>query len=422
MAPRAAGKRVVLGVAGGIAAYKAVEVCRRLVEAGVHVVPVLTDDALRFVGEATFSALASERCHHSLWDDAEAIPHVRLGQVAELIVVAPATASFIGSYAGGIADGLLLATVLATRAPVLVCPAMHAEMWEHPAIQENLSILVRRGVQVIPPDEGRLAGGDVGAGRMAEPAEIVGAVLGLLEADGQVVVKRHRDLVGRRVLVSAGGTREPIDPVRFIGNRSSGKQGHAIAEAASERGAQVVLVTATREPGPPGTTVVRVDTAAEMETELLARATEADVVVMAAAVADFRPKAPSGRKLSRSEGLPEIVLEPTPDILTELGRRRREGQVLVGFAAETHEVAQRAAAKLAAKGADVIVANDVSTPGAGFDHDTNAVTILAADGSSKETALVSKREVADAVLDTVVERLPDHDPPAGGDRNPRRDP
>ncbi|MGD0254119.1 MAG: bifunctional phosphopantothenoylcysteine decarboxylase/phosphopantothenate--cysteine ligase CoaBC [Acidimicrobiales bacterium] len=421
MAPRVAGKRVVLGVTGGIAAYKAVEVCRRLVDAGVHVMPVLTDDALRFVGEATFSALASERCRHSLWDDAEAIPHIRLGQVADLIVVVPATARFIGSYAGGIADGLLLATVLATRAPVVVCPAMHTEMWEHLAVQENLSILVRRGVQVVPPDEGRLAGGDVGAGRMAEPAEIVHAVLGMLEVGPRAVARRHKDLVGRRVLVSAGGTREPIDPVRFIGNRSSGKQGHAIADAASERGAQVVLVTATAKPGPPGATVVRVDTAAEMQEALLEHATDADVVVMAAAVADFRPKAPSGRKLSRSEGLHEIVFEPTPDILAELGRRRREGQVLVGFAAETHEVAQRAAAKLSAKRADLIVANDVSVPGAGFDHDTNAVTILAVDGSSRQVPLASKREVADAVLDIVVDRLLDHDAPAGGDRDPRSD-
>ena len=421
MAPRAAGKRVVLGVTGGVAAYKAVEVCRRLVDEGAYVVPVLTDDALRFVGEATFSALASERCHYSLWDDAEAIPHVRLGLSAELIVVVPATARFIGCYASGIADGLLLATVLATRAPVVVCPAMHTEMWEHAALQENLSILVRRGVHVVSPDEGRLAGGDVGAGRMAEPADIVDAVLTLLEGDSRAVARRCRDLMGRRVLVSAGGTREPIDPVRFVGNRSSGKQGHAIADAASERGAQVVLVTATASPGPPGATVVRVDTAAEMEEALLEHAKDADVVVMAAAVADFRPKVPSGRKLSRSEGLPEIVFEPTPDILAELSLRRRKGQVLVGFAAETHEVTQRAAAKLAAKGADLIVANDVSMPGAGFDQDTNAVTILAVDGTSREIPLVSKREVADAVLDTVVGLL-DHDSSAGGDQNPRRDP
>ncbi|MGA2036664.1 MAG: bifunctional phosphopantothenoylcysteine decarboxylase/phosphopantothenate--cysteine ligase CoaBC [Acidimicrobiales bacterium] len=421
MTPRAAGKKVVLGVTGGIAAYKAVEVCRRLVDAGVHVVPVLTDDALRFVGEVTFSALASERCRHSLWDDAEAIPHIRLGQSADLIVVAPATAKFIGCYAGGIADGLLVATVLATRAPVVLCPAMHTEMWEHPAVQENLSTLVGRGVHVVPPAEGRLAGGDVGAGRMAEPADVVDAVLAVLEIRPRGGARRGRDLVGRRVLVSAGGTREPLDPVRFIGNRSSGKQGHAIADAASERGAEVVLVTTTGQSGPPGATVLRVDTAAEMERALLEQANEADVVVMAAAVADFRPKAPSSRKLARSEGLPEIVLEPTPDILAALGGRRREGQVLVGFAAETHEVVPRAAAKLSAKGADFIVANDVSAPGAGFDHDTNAVMILGADGSRKEVPLVSKGEVADAVLDTVVERLRDHSRSTGGGTDSRSD-
>jgi len=422
MAPRATGKKVVLGVTGGIAAYKAVEVCRRLVDAGAHVVPVLTEDALRFVGEVTFSALASERCRHSLFDDADPIPHTHLGQSADLVVVAPATARLIGSYAAGISDGLLTATLLATRADVVICPAMHTEMWEHPAVQENLSTLVRRGVHVVAPAEGRLAGGDVGTGRMAEPSQIVDAVLDLLDSSGELRARREADLDGLRVLVSAGGTREPLDPVRFIGNRSSGKQGHALADAASERGADVVLVTTTPRPGPPGATVVRVETAAEMESALLERAKDADVIVMAAAVADFRPKASSAKKLSRSEGLPEILLEPTPDILAELGRRRREGQVLVGFAAETHDVAARAGAKLRAKGVDLIVANDVSAPGAGFDHDTNAVTILLDDGSSSEVPLASKGEVAHAVLDTVVDRLRDHGRSGRGGRNPRSDP
>jgi phosphopantothenoylcysteine decarboxylase/phosphopantothenate--cysteine ligase len=282
---------------------------------------------------------------------------------------------------------------------------MHSEMWEHPAVQDNVSALVGRGVHVVQPSEGRLAGGDIGTGRMAEPADIVDAVMAVLQAHPRAAVGLGRDLEGKRVLVSAGGTREPIDPVRFIGNRSSGKQGHAVAEVASERGAQVVLVTTTGLPGPPGATVVQVDTAAEMEAALLEQAGKADVVVMAAAVADFRPKEPPARKLARSEGLPEIVLEPTPDILAGLSRRRHEGQVLVGFAAETHELARRAAAKLAAKGVDLIVANDVSLPGAGFDHDTNAVTILGADGERREVALTSKREVANAVLDTVVQHL-----------------
>jgi phosphopantothenoylcysteine decarboxylase/phosphopantothenate--cysteine ligase len=244
-----------------------------------------------------------------------------------------------------------------------------------------------------------LAGGDVGAGRLAEPAEIVATVLRLLGPG---------DLAGRRVVVSAGGTREPIDPVRVITNRSSGKQGHALAEAAAARQAEVVLVTTTDRPVPPGIRVVRVDTAAEMETAMTAEAARADVVVMAAAVADFRPKAAARSKLAKADGVPEIVLEPTPDILSGLGRTRRPGQVLVGFAAETDEVLDRAAAKLARKGVDLMVANDVSAAGVGFDHDTNAVTILGADGSRLEVPLTSKAAVADAVFDTVIARLPPH--------------
>ena len=402
------GRRIVLGVTGGIAAYKAVEVCRRLVDAGAHVIPVLTDDATRFVGEVTFSALASEPVRRSLWTEADPIPHTRLGQTADLIVVVPATARFLGTYAAGISDGLLTATVLATRAPVVVCPAMHTEMWEHPAVQENLATLTRRGVIVVEPGEGRLAGGDAGTGRLAEPADIVAAVTTVLERrPGSGSDGRGRDLQGRRLVVSAGGTREPIDPVRYISNRSSGKQGLALAQAAADRGAAVVLVTTTKDPGPPGATVVRVDTAASMEAAMLDQAAGADVVIMAAAVADFRPKAPSETKLSKADGLPEIVLEPTPDILLELGARRRPGQVLVGFAAETgaladRTLADRAVAKLVAKGVDLMVANDVSAPGVGFDHDTNAVTLLGRDGTSREVGLTTKRQVAEAVLDWVV--------------------
>jgi len=397
------GRRVVLGVTGGIAAYKAVEVCRRLVDAGAHVVPVLTDDATRFVGDVTFSALASEPVKRSLWTDPDPIPHTRLGQGADLIVVAPATARFLGSYAAGISHDLLTATVLATRAPVVVCPAMHTEMWEHAAVQENLATLVRRGVIVVAPGDGRLAGGDAGPGRLAEPADIVATVTAVLE--GGRAPGRARDLEGRRLVVSAGGTREPIDPVRFITNRSSGKQGHALAQAGADRGAEVVLVTTTREAVPVGATVVRVDTAASMEAAMLEHAARADIVVMAAAVADFRPKEPSDTKFSKADGLPELVLEPTPDILLELGARRRPGQVLVGFAAETGDPLDRAAAKLTAKGVDLMVANDVSAPGVGFDHDTNAVTVLGADGTRREVGLSSKRQVADVVLDCVVERL-----------------
>ena len=392
-----AGRHIILGVTGGIAAYKAVELCRRLVDAGAHVVPVMTEDASRFVGPVTFSALASEPVQQSLWSGPDPIPHTTLGQRADVIVVAPATARFLGCYAHGISDDLLTATVIATRAPVVVCPAMHTEMWEHPAVQDNLALLRRRGVIVVPPGEGRLAGGDIGAGRLAETDDILRAV------DGALV---PGDLVGRRVVVSAGGTREPIDAVRVITNRSSGKQGHAVADAAAARGAAVVLVTTTDRPVPTGVTVVPVDTAAAMEAAVLTHAAGADVVVMAAAVADFRPKVAAPGKLAKSEGLPDIVLEPTPDILAELGRRRRPGQVLVGFAAETADVRGRAAAKLAAKGVDLMVANDVAAEGAGFDHDTNAVTILGADGTCQEVGLTSKTAVAHAVLDAVVARLP----------------
>jgi phosphopantothenoylcysteine decarboxylase/phosphopantothenate--cysteine ligase len=396
---------VVLGVSAGIAAYKAIEVCRRLVDAGVYVAPVLTERATRFVGRATFDALASEPAQISLWDEASPIPHTRLGQRADLIVVAPATVDLLARYAGGLADDLLTTTLVASAAPVVVCPAMHTEMWEHPSVQHNLSVLRGRGVTVVPPEEGRLAGGDSGAGRLADPAVIVATVLDLLAAPGGD--SRH-DLAGVRVVVSAGGTREPIDPVRFITNRSSGKQGHALAAAAARRGAHVTLVTASVRPVSDGVVVERVETAAEMEAAMLARAGQADVVIMAAAVADFRPKVATDTKLHKADGVPDIVLEATPDILAELGRSRREGQVLVGFAAETHDVAGRAVAKLAAKGVDLMVANDVSAPGVGFDHDTNEVTIFGSDGSVTPVPLRTKDAVADAVLDRVSALLPPH--------------
>jgi phosphopantothenoylcysteine decarboxylase/phosphopantothenate--cysteine ligase len=400
---------VVLGVSAGIAAFKAVEVCRRLVDAGIHVAPVLTDRATRFVGKATFDALGSEPAQMSLWDEASPIPHTRLGQRADLIVVVPATADLLARYATGLADDLLTTTLVATAAPVVVCPAMHTEMWEHPSVQDNLAVLRARGVTVVPPAEGRLAGGDVGTGRMAEPSVIVAAVLELLG----LAAERHTDrddggdglapgdLVGVRVVVSAGGTREPIDPVRFITNRSSGKQGHALAEAAWRRGADVVLVTTTDRVVSKGVTVDRVGSAAEMEAAMLARSQTADVVIMAAAVADFRPKAAWDSKLHKVDGVPEIILEATPDILSELGRRRRKGQVLAGFAAETEQVSERAVAKLAAKGVDLMVANDVSAAGVGFDHDTNEVTIFGADGSVTGIPLRTKDAVADAILDRV---------------------
>jgi phosphopantothenoylcysteine decarboxylase/phosphopantothenate--cysteine ligase len=391
--------RVVLGVSGGIAAYKAVEVCRRLVDAGVHVMPVLTEDAQRFVGALTFSALASEPARTSLFGGPEPIPHTRLGQTADLVIVAPATAKLIGKYAAGISDDLLTATLLATRAPVLVCPAMHTEMWEHAAVQDNLATLARRGVDVLEPEAGRLAGGDVGPGRLADPERIVARALEILAsppASGRGAV-----LAGRRVLVTAGGTREPIDPVRYVGNRSSGKMGHAIADAACRQGAQVVLVTTAARPVAAGVEVVNVETADEMHDAVLERAGDSDVVVMAAAVADFRPKAIAPEKIKKGDGVPEILLEPTADILAELGARKRPGQVVVGFAAETERVQEHAAAKLAAKKVDLMVANDVSADDSGFEVDTNRALVLDAAGGVEHLPLLTK----DALADWLVERL-----------------
>jgi phosphopantothenoylcysteine decarboxylase / phosphopantothenate---cysteine ligase len=400
--PRGAGPRIVLGVCGGIAAYKAVEVCRLLVDAGAHVIPVLTSEATRFIGAVTFSALASERVQTSLWDEDSPIPHTRLGQDADLILVVPATAHLIARYAAGLADDLLTATLLATRAPVVLCPAMHTEMWEHPSVRENLATLERRGVGMVPPAVGHLAGGDSGEGRLADPAVIAAralAVAGIRGAD-------RGDLAGRHVVVSAGGTREALDPVRFLTNRSSGKQGHAVAEAAARRGASVTLVTSSARPVADDVrgTIERIDveSAADMEGALDEVCPRADVVIMAAAVADFRPKVAATRKLSKEDGVPDLVLEPTPDLLTGLVARRHPGQVIVGFAAETNDVVARGRKKLQRKGVDLLVVNDVSAPGAGFDHDTNAVTILSADGSTLEIALTSKNAVADAILDRVV--------------------
>ncbi len=394
---RSSRPRVVLGVCGGIAAYKAVEVCRLLVDAGVHVAPVLTDDAQHFVGVLTFSALASEPARTTLFGGPEPIPHTRLGQTADLIVVAPATARLLGKYAAGISDDLLSATLLATRAPVLVCPAMHTEMWEHPAVQENIATLRRRGVHVLDPEEGRLAGGDSGAGRLAAPARIAAEALVLLAGD--------HPLTGRTVVVTAGGTREAIDPVRFVGNRSSGKMGHALANVAARMGARVQLVTTANQPVDAGIEVVRVESAQEMHDAVVARFGSADAVVMAAAVADFRPKAASTQKIKKADGVPDVLLEPTTDILAALGKTKRPDQVVVGFAAETERVQEHAAAKLASKRVDLMVANDVSEPDAGFEVDTNRAILLGADGSSEATPLLTKEQLAGVVLERVVELL-----------------
>jgi len=386
------GAKVVLGVTGGIAAYKAVEVSRRLVDAGAHVSPILTEGAEKFVGRVTFDALASEKVQTTLWDETSPIPHTQLGQNADLIVVAPATARLLSDYRTGRSDDLLTATLIATRAPVLVAPAMHTEMWEHPAVQENIATLRERGVHIVDPEAGRLAGGDLGFGRLAAPASIV--------AHAERVLANN-DLAGMHVVITAGGTREAIDPVRVISNRSTGKQGYALAEAAWARGARVTLISTVDRPDPVGVSVVNVASAQDMQ-DAVGEVADADVIIMAAAVADFRPASPAAEKIKKSEGgVPAIDLERTHDFLVDLGASKPDHQTLVGFAAETQNLVENARGKLERKKLDLIVANDVSEPGAGFGHDTNKVTIIGADGVETQVALTSKRVVADAVLDAI---------------------
>ncbi len=389
-----AGKRIVLGVTGGIAAYKAVEISRRLVDAGAHVVPVMTKGAEHFLGVSTLSALASEPVKTRLWDDPESpIPHTKLGQNADLILVAPATARIIGAYAAGLSTDLLTNVLLATRAPVMICPAMHTEMWEHPAVVDNIATLRSRGVHIVGPDSGRLAGGDSGAGRLASPESIVAAVERLLSAG---------DLDGVTVVISAGGTREPIDAVRVIANRSSGKQGYAIAYEAVARGATVTLVTTVDRATPHGVTAVQVETAAQMQGAMTELAASADIVIMSAAVADFRPVLAAEHKLKKRDGIPQILLEQTPDILAGLGADKPYGQILVGFAAETDDIASNAERKLVDKHLDLVVANDVGAQDTGFQHDTNAVTLFAVGEPPVVVALADKRTIAAAIIDRIV--------------------
>jgi phosphopantothenoylcysteine decarboxylase / phosphopantothenate---cysteine ligase len=388
-----AGKRIVLGVSGGIAAYKAVEICRRLTAQGAHVTPILTEAALHFVGKATFDALASEPTITSMWSGPDPSPHTTLGKSADLILIAPATADFMARAVAGMANDVLSATLLASAAPVVFAVAMHTEMWDHPATQENLATLRRRGFHLVEPVVGALASGDFGKGRMAEPADIVAAAVALLGP---------KDLAGQRVVVSAGGTREAIDPVRFIGNRSSGKQGYAIAHAAAERGASVVIVSTVGLAAPTGATVLRVESAAEMFVAMNTAAADADIIVMAAAVADFRPSVVAASKIKKHGGAPEVILEPTVDILAGLGATKRSDQTLVGFAAETNDLRANALDKLKRKHLDLIVANDVSAEGVGFEHETNAVTIYERTGQETTVALSDKRIIANAVLDRVM--------------------
>ncbi len=386
---------IVLGVAGGVAAYKCVELTRRLVDAGYHVAPVLTPDALRFVGAATFSALSSEPARTSLFSDpVTPIPHTYLGQRADLIVVAPATAHLLARYALGLADDLLTATLLATRAPVLVCPAMHTEMWEQASVQENVATLRRRGVMILGPATGRLAGGDEGAGRLVEPEEIA-------ELVGRILHGYRGPLSGRTVLVTAGGTREPIDPVRVIANRSSGRQGTALAVVAARLGATVTLVTTSDLALAPDVArtieVVRVDTAAQLFEATTSRAPACDVVIMAAAVADFTVD-PAPVKLKRRRGVPSLELVATADVVDALVAARRPGQVIVAFAAETTDALANGLTKLKEKKVDLLVVNDVTAPGAGFEHDTNEVTLLASEETPERVSQRSKEAIAEAIL------------------------
>ncbi|MER7919203.1 MULTISPECIES: bifunctional phosphopantothenoylcysteine decarboxylase/phosphopantothenate--cysteine ligase CoaBC [unclassified Streptomyces] len=395
--------RVVLGVSGGIAAYKACELLRRFTESGHDVRVVPTASALRFVGAATFSALSGNPVATDVWDSVHEVPHVRIGQHADLVVVAPATADMLAKAAHGLADDLLTNTLLTARCPVVFAPAMHTEMWEHPATQENVATLRRRGAVVVEPAVGRLTGVDTGKGRLPDPGEIFEVCRRVLARGVQ-----EPDLRGRHVVVSAGGTREPLDPVRFLGNRSSGKQGYALARTAAARGARVTLIEAnTHLPDPAGVDVVRAGTAVQLREAVLKAAADADAVVMAAAVADFRPAAYATGKIKKKDGKePEpIVLVRNPDILAEVSAERaRAGQVIVGFAAETDDVLANGRAKLARKGCDLLVVNEVGERKT-FGSEENEAVVLGADGSENPVPHGPKEALADIVWDLVVDRL-----------------
>ncbi len=441
-------RRIVIGVTGGIAAYKAPLVVRRLVKAGARVDVVLTRGGAHFVGAATFAGLTGRAVRQEVWDDIEHETHVALARHADVVAVYPATAHTMARAATGMADDLLTTTLVATTAPVVMAPAMHTEMWQHPATRANARTLEARGVILVGPDEGALMGGDSGAGRAVEPDVFVAAVVRALGADrtrhgqvdeggvdevddresglavvrdshlsgpreesGQQPVDEPVDgsLAGRHVVVTAGGTREPLDPVRYLGNRSTGRMGVAIAAAAARRGARVDLVIAPSDLATPaGVNRVDVTTARDMHAAVLAR-TDADVVVKAAAVADFRPARVASDKIKKADGTPHLELVPNPDILADLGERRADGRggptVLVGFAAETTDVEANGRAKLDRKQADLLVVNDVTADGAGFGHDTNEVVVLGADGSRLDIALTTKDEVAERLLDLVGDRL-----------------
>lgn len=408
--------RVVLGVAGGIAAYKACSVLRSLTESGCDVRVVPTEAALRFVGATTWEALSGQRVTAEVWDDVPEVAHVRIGQEADLVLVVPATADLLARAAHGLADDLLTGVLLTAGCPVLMAPAMHTEMWQHPATRANVAILRERGVVVLEPAVGRLTGKDSGPGRLPEPSEIAAAARRLLDR-GRAA---RADLSGRHVVVSAGGTREPLDPVRYLGNRSSGRQGYALASAAAARGAQVTLVAANVElPAPAGVEVTPVGTALDLRDAVLKAADGADVVVMAAAVADFRPADVAGHKIKKTDDpddAPVVRLIRNPDVLAELVGRRSEGQVVVGFAAETGDpagdVLAHARRKLERKGCDLLVVNDVSQ-GRVFGRSRTQVTLLDRAGGATMVPEGTKEAVADSIWDAIVALLPGSGPSAG---------
>ncbi|MFJ9410173.1 bifunctional phosphopantothenoylcysteine decarboxylase/phosphopantothenate--cysteine ligase CoaBC [Streptomyces sp. NPDC101393] len=397
--------KVVLGVSGGIAAYKACELLRRLTESGHDVRVVPTAASLHFIGEATWSALSGNPASTEVWESVHEVPHVRIGQAAELVVVAPATADMLAKAAHGLADDLLTNTLLTARCPVVFAPAMHTEMWENPATQENVATLRRRGAIVIEPSVGRLTGVDTGKGRFPDPVEIFELCRRVLARGSEAATS---DLAGRHVLISAGGTREPLDPVRYLGNRSSGKQGYALARTAAARGARVTLVAGNTElPDPAGVDVVRIGTAVQLREAVLKAATDADAVVMAAAVADFRPAVYATGKIKKKDGQePEpVTLVRNPDILAEISAdRARPGQLVVGFAAETDDVLANGRAKLVRKGCDLLVVNEVGDHKA-FGSAENEAVILGADGTETPVPYGPKEALADTVWDLVAPRL-----------------
>jgi phosphopantothenoylcysteine decarboxylase/phosphopantothenate--cysteine ligase len=388
-----AGRRIVLGVTGGVAAYKAAYLARRFIEQGAQVRTVMTPTAQRFVGAATFAALTGTNPVTNLFGGTDVSPHTTLAAWADVLVIAPTTASTLSKIAHGESSNALVATVLATKAPVVIAPAMHTEMWEHPATRKNISIIEHFGYTVVPPESGALAGGDEGIGRMSDPETIASVVDGILGSG---------DLEGEVVLVSAGGTREAIDPVRYIGNRSSGKMGNALARAAVDRGAKVVLVSAAPPPADLSRIdFVQVETAADMAEAVWSYAATSSIAVMAAAVADFRPVQPRGDKLRRSEGLPDIELEPTPDILKGV-HETNPRPYLVGFAAEVGSL-DAAVEKATSKGVDLLIANDVTIEGSGFGAEANQVALVTPSGDIEHLPLMSKSDVAAAIWDRVVE-------------------